>query len=40
MQLEDEAHMLVQILGSESNFPEHLEIECKDSEGREILLPK
>ncbi len=40
MQLEDEAHMLVQILGSESHFPEHLEIECRDSEGREITLPK
>ena len=40
MQLEDEAHMLVQILGSESHFPEHLEIECRDTEGREIALPK
>lgn len=40
MQLEDEAHMLVQILGSESHFPEHLEIECRDTEGREITLPK
>jgi ribonuclease E len=40
MQLEDEAHMLVQILGSESHFPEHLEIECRDAEGREITLPK
>lgn len=39
-QLEDEAHMLVQVLGSESHFPEHLEIECRDSEGREIPLPK
>ena len=39
MQLEDDAHMLVQILGSESLFPEHLEIECKDMEGREITLP-
>ncbi|HEY2412760.1 MAG TPA: Rne/Rng family ribonuclease [Pirellulaceae bacterium] len=40
MQLEDEAHMLVQVLGSESHFPEHLEIECRDAEGREITLPK
>jgi ribonuclease E len=39
MQLEDEAHMLVQILGSESHFPEHLQIECRDGEGREIPLP-
>jgi ribonuclease E len=38
-QLEDAAHMLVQVLGSESLFPEHLEIECKDMEGREITLP-
>jgi ribonuclease E len=40
MQLEDESKMLVQILGSESHFPEHLEIECRDGEGREIVLPK
>ena len=39
MQLEDEARMLVQVLGSESHFPEHLEIECRDIEGREITLP-
>jgi ribonuclease E len=39
MQLEDEAHMLVQVLGSESLFPEHLEIECRDNEGREMTLP-
>jgi ribonuclease E len=39
MQLEDEAKMLVQVLGSESLFPEHLEIECKDNEGREVTLP-
>jgi ribonuclease E len=39
MQLEDEAHMLVQVLGSEGLFPEHLEIECRDVEGREITLP-
>jgi len=39
MQLEDEAKMLVQVLGSESLFPEHLEIECRDNESREITLP-
>jgi ribonuclease E len=38
-QLEDEAKMQVQILGSESLFPEHLEIECRDVEGRELTLP-
>jgi hypothetical protein len=31
--------MLVQVLGSESLFPEHLEIECRDNEGRELTLP-
>jgi ribonuclease E len=40
MQLEDEARMLVQILGSEGLFPEHLELECRDTEGREITLPQ
>ena len=39
-QLEDEANMLVQILGSEGHFPEHLELECRDAEGREITLPQ
>jgi ribonuclease E len=39
-QLEDEARMLVQILGSEGHFPEHLEIECRDAEGREVPLPQ
>jgi len=39
MQLEDEAKMLVQILGSDGLFPEHLEIECRDNEGRELTLP-
>jgi ribonuclease E len=39
MLLEDEAKMLVQVLGSESHFPEHLQIECRDAEGREIPLP-
>ena len=40
MQLEDEGQMHVQILGSEGLFPEHLEIECRDKEGREIVLPR
>jgi ribonuclease E len=39
MQLEDEAHMAVQILASENNYPEHLELELRDVEGREITLP-
>ena len=38
-QLEEEGKMTVQILGSEGLFPEHLELDCRDSEGREIKLP-
>ncbi len=37
--LEDSGQMSIQILGSESHYPEHLEIECRDSDGREITLP-
>lgn len=37
-QLEQEGGMVVQILGSESVYPEHLEIECRDREGRELPL--
>jgi hypothetical protein len=40
MQLEDDARMVVQVLASETNFPEHLEIECRDVEGRELSLPQ
>ncbi len=38
-QLEDEVKMNVQILGSEGLWPEHLEIDCRDRDGREITLP-
>ena len=38
-QLEDEARMSVQILGSENHYPEHLELELRDSDGREVTLP-
>ncbi len=38
-QLEEEGKMAVQILGSEGLFPEHLELDCRDAEGREIKLP-
>jgi len=31
--------MAVQILASENNYPEHLELELRDVEGREITLP-
>lgn len=37
--LEDEGGLIVQILGSENLFPEHLEIDCRDADGREIELP-
>ena len=37
--LEDEGEMTVQILGSEGLFPEHLELDVRDGEGREIALP-
>ncbi|MEQ8788248.1 MAG: Rne/Rng family ribonuclease [Pirellulaceae bacterium] len=38
--LEEEGTMTVQILGSEGLYPEHLEIDCRDAEGKEIPLPK
>jgi ribonuclease E len=37
--LEEEAKMNVQILGSEELWPEHLELDCRDKDGREITLP-
>jgi ribonuclease E len=37
--LEEEGEMTVQILGGEGLFPEHLELDCRDTEGREIKLP-
>ena len=37
--LEEEGRMTVQILGSDSLFPEHLELDCRDHDGREIVLP-
>jgi ribonuclease E len=36
--LEEEGGMNVQILGSEGLFPEHLELDCRDRDGREIRL--
>ena len=38
-QLEQEGGLTIQILGSESLFPEHFEIDCRDSNGNEIVLP-
>ena len=37
--LETEGNMIVQILGSESLFPEHLEIECRDKDNRQLPMP-
>jgi len=37
-QMEEEGHMSVQILGSEGLYPEHLELDCRDSRGLEIKL--
>jgi ribonuclease E len=37
--LEEEGGMVVQILGSEGLYPEHLDLDCRDQEGREIVLP-
>jgi ribonuclease E len=36
IRIEDENQITVQILGSEGRFPEHLEFDCRDIEGREI----
>jgi ribonuclease E len=36
--LEEEGGMAVQILGSEGLYPEHLELDCRDTSGREIVL--
>ncbi|WP_425617010.1 ribonuclease E/G [Anatilimnocola sp. NA78] len=37
--LEDDCNMSVQILSTSSVFPEHLEMELRDVEGREVILP-
>ena len=37
--LEEEGRMTVQILGSDGLFPEHLELDCRDHDSREIVLP-
>ena len=38
-ELEGAGKLDIRILGSETVFPEHLELECKDADGREIKLP-
>jgi len=37
--LEEEGTMDVQIFGSETLYPEHLEVDCRDEAGTEIVLP-
>lgn len=39
MQIEEQNSVTVQILGSETLFPEHFECDCRDSEGNLIELP-
>jgi len=36
IRIEDDAQITVQILGSEGLYPEHLELDCRDAEGREV----
>jgi ribonuclease E len=38
-ELEGRGTLDIRIQGSETVFPEHLDLECRDSEGREITLP-
>lgn len=38
--LEDEANLQVLVLGSDTLYPEHLEVECRDAGGREIPMPE
>ncbi len=37
--MEDDGRMVVQILGSETVYPEHLELDCRDVECRQLHLP-
>ena len=37
--LEDENSISVQIFGQEGVSPEHLTVECQDSQGRELKIP-
>jgi ribonuclease E len=38
IRIEDEAQITLQILGSEGLYPEHLELDCRDAEGREVPM--
>ncbi|MFM2093604.1 MAG: hypothetical protein RIS70_728, partial [Planctomycetota bacterium] len=37
--LEDDGKMIVQVLSGEGLYPEHLELDCRDTEGKQINLP-
>jgi ribonuclease E len=38
-ELEEQGSMTVQIFGTENSYPEYLEMECRDGDGREIHVP-
>jgi ribonuclease E len=38
MEMEESGNMTVQILGSEGLFPEHLEVDCRDSHGELVEI--
>ncbi len=38
--LEDEANLKIQVLIADSQFPEHFVMECRDGDGREMMLPE
>jgi ribonuclease E len=38
-ELEGRGTLDIQILGSETVFPEHFDLECRDADGRELTLP-
>jgi ribonuclease E len=37
--IEDDGKLTISILGSESAFPEHLELDCRDADGNAVKLP-
>ena len=39
-EMEEAGKMVVQILGDKGAFPESLEMTCKDSDGREVHVPR
>ena len=38
MEMEDVGEMTVQILGSEGLYPEHMEMDCRDSRGERVEI--